>query len=163
MVLSLLVLWGPSALAAPARPQTPSGEPIPRYATLKAAPVNARGGPGEDYRALWRYTVKNIPVQIVEETPDWRRICDPEGGLGWVRASALDGRRTVMRMGSSDLKLRARPAEDAHVVAMLAARSVADLVQCKIGWCKIAVDHATGWIRPAEVWGTADAAQCRGR
>ncbi len=136
---------------------------MPRYVTLKAAPVNARGGPGEDYRALWRYTARGLPLQVVEETADWRRVCDPEGGLGWVRATALEGRRTVMRTADSDLALRSRPAAGARPIAMLAARAAADLVDCRNGWCRISVDHATGWVRAGEVWGVAEAPQCRGR
>ena len=154
---------GPATAAGKAPERTPSGEPVPRYVTLKAAPVNARGGPGEDYRALWRYTAKGLPLQVVEETADWRRVCDPEGGLGWVRASALDGRRTVMRTRGGDLALGARPAADARVVAMLAARATADLVESKGGWRRISVDHAMGWVRVGEVWGAADAPQCQGR
>jgi len=153
------------ASGAAARPldRTPSGEPLPRYVTLKAAPVNARGGPGEDYRALWRYAAKGLPLQVVEETPAWRRVCDPDGGLGWVRASALEGRRTVMRTLRGDLALRARPAADARVTAMLAARATADLLECKAGWCRLSVDHATGWVRAGEVWGGADTPQCQTR
>jgi SH3-like domain-containing protein len=81
---------------------------------LKVAPVNARVGPGEDYKALWTFQAKGVPVQIVETSEDWRRICDPEGGLA-----------------------------------------------CKAGWCRINVDHATGWVRADEVWGAADGPQCK--
>ncbi|MFV4649139.1 SH3 domain-containing protein, partial [Mycobacterium tuberculosis] len=119
--------------------------------------MNARGGPGEDYKALWQYTAKGLPMQVVEETTDWRRVCDPEGGLGWVRVSSLDPRHTVMRTGVSDLPLRSRPTSDARAVALLATRAVADLVECKGGWCKISVDHATGWVRADEIWGATDA------
>ncbi len=153
---------GPTAVdAAPGKAPTPSGEPTPRYVTLKAAPMNARAGPGEDYRALWQYTVRGVPLQVVEETQDWRRVCDPEGGLGWVRANAVDPRHTVMRMGGSDLRLLAHPSPEARTVAVLAARAVADLLDCRSGWCRLSVDHATGWVRANQVWGTAAAPQCR--
>lgn len=157
----MTLAWAPAACSAPER--TALGEATPRYATLKVAPVNARGGPGEDYRALWRYTVKGMPLQVVEETPDWRRVCDPEGGLGWVRRTSIDSRRTAMRTKPGDLPLLAHPSPDAHPVAVLAARAVADVVQCKNGWCKLSVDHATGWVRAGEVWGGIDAVQCRTR
>jgi SH3-like domain-containing protein len=124
--------------------------------------VNARGGPGADYRALWRYVARGLPLQVVEETADWRRVCDPDGDLGWVRANALEGRRTVMRTAGGDLALRVRPTADAPPVAMLAARATADLVGCKGGWCRLSVDHATGWVRASEVWGAVDAIQCQG-
>ncbi len=163
LVAVLAASGGDAAAAATPGERTPSGEPVPRYVTLKAAPVNARGGPGEDYRALWRFVAKGLPLQVIEETADWRRVCDPEGGVGWVRATALDGRRTVMRTRDGDLPLRARPAADARVVALLAARATADLIACKSGWCRISVDHATGWVRAGDVWGGAESLQCPGR
>lgn len=133
----------------------------PRYATLKAAPVNARVGPGEDYKALWTYQVKGVPVQIVESADDWRRICDPDGGLAWVRARALDSRRTVMRVVPSDLPMRRGPSAEAKVSAVLAARATADLLGCQRGWCRISVDHAVGWVRPSDLWGASDGRQCK--
>jgi SH3-like domain-containing protein len=44
-------LWAVPALAAD-RP-TPSGLPVPRWVTLKFGQVNARAGPGDDYKLLW--------------------------------------------------------------------------------------------------------------
>jgi len=150
------------ALAAKAPKAAPAAAPTqPTYATLKAAPVNARGGPGEDYKALWTYQAKGVPVQIVEQSEDWRRICDPEGGLAWVRARALDSRHTVMRTIPKDLPMRRAPNLDAKVSAVLAGRATALLMTCKAGWCRISVDHTTGWVRDDELWGAADAPQCK--
>ena len=155
--LGLLLVSAPEALAAKAPPEPRAL----RYAALKAAPVNARGGPGEDYKALWTFQAKGVPVQIVEESGDWRRVCDPEGGLAWVRARALDSRHRVMRMAQTDLTLRRAPSMEAKVTAVLAAHATADLLTCKAGWCRITVDHATGWVRPSEVWGAGDGPQCK--
>jgi SH3-like domain-containing protein len=132
------------------------------YATLRRAPVNARVGPGEDYKAVWTYQAHGVPLQVVEESGDWRRVCDPEGGLAWVRARALDSKRTVMRVALSDLPMRRAPSADAKVTAVLASRSTAQLLTCKSGWCRISVDHAAGWVRADEVWGSGDGPQCKG-
>ncbi len=156
--VALLLLSAPEGLAAKPPPPDPGAL---RYATLKIAPENARGGPGEDYKALWTFQAKGVPVQIVEESGDWRRVCDPEGGLAWVRARALDGRHRVMRMAQRDLPLRRAPSMEAKITAVLAARATADLVTCKGGWCRITVDHAAGWVRPSEVWGVGDGPQCK--
>jgi SH3-like domain-containing protein len=156
--LALLFLSAPPVFAANAAPTTAGA---PRYATLRTAPVNARGGPGEDYKALWTFQAKGVPVQIVEESDDWRRVCDPEGGLAWVRARALDSRRRVMRVAQRDLPLRRAPSMEAKVTAILAARATAELLTCKAGWCRITVNHATGWVRSGEVWGAGDGPQCQ--
>ena len=48
--------------------ETPSGLPVPRYVSLKFAEVNARGGPGDDYKLLWVYRAKGLPMQVIAET-----------------------------------------------------------------------------------------------
>ena len=152
---------GVAAGPLPPAANTPSGEPVPRWVTLKKAPVNARGGPGEDYKLLWVYPSKGIPLQIVEETQDWRRVCDSEGSVGWVHRRSLDQRRSVMRTSSRDLILRDQPSDSARAAAVMAGRSTAELMTCKTGWCRVGVDHAKGWVRASEVWGAADKAQCK--
>jgi SH3-like domain-containing protein len=81
---------------------TPSGLPVPRYVSLKFDQVNARAAPADDSRLLWIYHAKGLPVQVVAETNEWRRICDPERGLAWVHRRTTDGRRMVMRLKGDD-------------------------------------------------------------
>ena len=147
--------------AAPADRTTPSGLPVPRYVSLKFAEVNARAGPGDDSRLLWVYRAKGLPVQVVAETDEWRRICDPEGGLAWVHKRTTDGRRTVMRLAPGPLPLRAGAKPDGHVDAYLQSRALANLDRCAKGWCRIKAGQRSGWVPAGEVWGTAEAAQCR--
>jgi SH3-like domain-containing protein len=140
---------------------TPSGLPVPRYVSLKFAEVNARSAPADDARTLWVYRVRGLPVQVVAETSEWRRICDPEGGLAWVHKRTTDGRRMVMRLKPQPLPLLAGAKDGARVKAYLAPRALAELDRCKAGWCKLKAGGASGWIPQGEVWGTADEAQCR--
>ena len=158
---ALLALAGGTALAAPAGRQTPSGLPVPRYVSTKFSTVNVRGGPGDDHRMLWIYHVRGLPLQVVAETDEWRRVCDPEGGLGWVHKRVLAETRTVMRTQGRDLLLRARPTETARAPAVLAARSIATLGKCERGWCRITADRTSGWVRSSEVWGVDPAPRCR--
>jgi SH3-like domain-containing protein len=141
---------------------TPSGLPVPRYVSLKFDQVNARSAPGDDSRLLWVYRAKGLPVQVVAETNEWRRICDPERGLAWVHRRTTDGRRMVMRLQPQPLALLAKPQSDGRVKAYLASRALAELDRCnKDGWCKLKAGHADGWAPAAQVWGTAEEPQCR--
>ena len=149
------------ASAANAERSTPSGLPVPRYVSLKFDEVNARAGPGDDHRLLWIYRVRGLPVQVVAETAEWRRICDPEHGLAWVHRRTTDGRRLVMQAQKALLPLRAAPKRDGRVKAFMAPRSLGSLDRCKDGWCRIKVDRVDGWAPAAALWGTAEAPQCR--
>ena len=160
---SLLIFSAAVALAAPpaADRQTPSGLPVPRYVTLKFDDVNARAGPGDDHRLLWVYHARGLPVQVVAENLEWRRICDPEGGLAWVHKRTTDGRRTVIRLQPGAVALYSRPKPETKIAAYLNARSLAGLVKCNDkGWCKLQSGGVTGWAAPGQVWGTDERPQC---
>ena len=93
-----------------ARTSTISGFCVPRYVSLKRDTVFARKGPGTDYPALWIYRARGMPVQVVGETLDWRRVCDPDGGAVWIHRSMVDGRRTVRILGVTPAPLLRKPA-----------------------------------------------------
>jgi len=152
-------LGGAQAHAAD-RP-TPSGLPVPRYVSLKFGEVNARAGPGDDHRLLWIYHARGLPVQVVAETSEWRRICDPDRGLAWVHKRTTDGRRMVMRLRSQRLALHRSPKAESAIEAYLAPRAMASLVRCKKGWCRLRVDGVAGWAPAKDLWGTDERPQCR--
>jgi len=140
---------------------TPSGYCVPRYVSLKRGEVFGRKGPGKDYATQFVYHARGLPVQVVDETADWRRICDPDGGAAWISRAMIDGRRTVMPTGRTQLALRQKPAADAGASAYLRPRAVAELGRCKGDWCEISADGARGWVKSSEVWGLSPQAQCR--
>jgi SH3-like domain-containing protein len=141
---------------------TPSGFPVPRYVTLKFDPVNARAGPGDEHKLLWTYHAKGLPLQVVAETAEWRRVCDPDGALSWVHKRTVDGRRGAMRLQATPLALHSQPRDSAAIVAYLAPRAVAELDKCKKGWCRLRSGQVDGWAPDAEVWGADERPQCTG-
>jgi SH3-like domain-containing protein len=158
VILALLALSAP-AFAAPR--QTPSGLPVPRYVTLKFDKVNARSGPGDDYPARWVYRVRGLPVQVVAETAEWRKVCDPEGGSAWVHKRTTDGHRTVMLLSPTAVPLKAKAEMSARTVAILPPRGLASLDKCKGGWCRLKGRGGAGWLPQTAVWGLNEAPQCR--
>ena len=140
---------------------TPSGLPVPRYVSIKFDEVNARGGPGDDYKLLWVYRAKGLPVQVVAEAGDWRRVCDPYGGLAWVKSTGLDGRQTVARLDAATLPLRDGPAATAKVAAVLAGHSVAGFDKRRGNWVRLKAPGGAGWTPASTVWGLDERQQCR--
>lgn len=158
---TLMIGLGAGPAQAAGERQTPSGLPVPRYVSLKFDKVNARAGPGDDHRLLWVYRVRGLPVQVVAETAEWRRICDPEGHLVWVHKRTTDGRRMTMNMHGDPAPLRRRPKLESRLVAYLSPRALATLVRCEDEWCRVRAGEVTGWVPQGELWGTSEAVQCR--
>ena len=156
------VLFAAPALADDSKDHpTPSGLPVPRYVSLKFDSVNARAGPSDDHRLLWVFHARGLPVQVIAETEDWRRVCDPDGQVSWVHRRTTDGRRMVMRTQPGAAPILSSPRPKAAVVAYLAPRALAALDRCQKDWCKIKVGSVSGWAAASDLWGVAEAPQCR--
>ena len=140
---------------------TPSGYCIPRYLSLRSGEVLARKGPGKDYAPLFTYHARGLPVQVLDETSDWRKICDPEGGVVWVHRSMVEGVRTVFARADQPVTLRRAPAEGAPAVAYLRPRSIALVGPSKGDWRQVTAGGAAGWVKSDEVWGLNPTPQCR--
>jgi len=74
--------------------------PVPRFVTLRTDPVNVRTGPGERYPIDWVYHRKDLPVEIIAEFENWRKIRDADGTTGWVHERMVTGRRSVLVQGA---------------------------------------------------------------
>ena len=80
-----------------ARAQTNgSGLSLPRFISLRADRVNMRTGPGGQYPIEWLYRRRSLPVEVIAEYKNWRKIRDWQGTQGWVHQSMLSRHRTII-------------------------------------------------------------------
>lgn len=142
---------------------TPSTLPVPRFVSLKFGEVYARKGPGEDYRILWVWRSKGMPLEVVAETSDWRRVRGPDGAIAWAHKRGVDGRLTVMRVKPGPAAMLAAPKPGARVVAWLSPNAIAALDRSEGDWRRIKAGGETGWVPAAEVWGAGGPTPCRPR
>ncbi|MGB7432386.1 MAG: SH3 domain-containing protein [Ahrensia sp.] len=142
----------------------PSGLPLPRFVSLKAQNVNMRVGPGKQYAVSWRYTKAGLPLEILQEYDNWRRVRDAEGTIGWVHGSLLSGTRTAVTApwGKGDdaaetLKLHVEPQGKSNILAYLKPGVMGEISDCDGVWCKMKVQSGprtlAGFANQAELWG----------
>lgn len=132
---------------------TPSGQPVPRWLSLKSDKVRARFGPGLDYRILWVYQVSGLPVQVVAETREWRKICDVNGSVAWVHRSVVSSRRYVMNTSGRETPIHARRSTASPVRARLSPRAIISIDDCEEGWCEVRGRRMRGWVEQSAVFG----------
>lgn len=134
----------------------PSGLPIPRFVTLKAGKVNVRKGPSSDHEVAWVYQRKGLPVEIVAESDNWRKIRDEDGSEGWILQSMLSGKRTVVMAAWSKDKgvmLRDDASAKAGFVAKLDVGVMGEISSCDGQWCAVSAGDYEGYAAQAELWG----------
>ena len=131
-----------------------SGLPIPRFASLRSDEVNVRTGPGTRYPVDWVFKRKMMPVEIVAEYENWRKIRDWQGASGWVHQSLLTGKRGFI-IPAKAVSLHRTPANSAEVVAKLEPEVMGEIRSCQGDWCrvKVSANGLSGWLERTDFWG----------
>ena len=131
--------------------------PLPRFVSLKSDKVNVRRGPSTDQAIVWVFSRAGLPVEVIAESDNWRRVRDSEGADGWVWHSLLSGRRTVL-VTPVDQGRRERAALRSEVasvraVAELQPSVLGNVLSCDGEWCELSVDDYSGYVQQDKLWG----------
>lgn len=135
-----------------------SGLPLPRFVSLKSGRVNARIGPGVNYAVDWLYLKPGLPMEIIQEYDNWRKVRDPDGAESWINQALLSGKRTAVaapwqRGKDAQINLLDEPEENARAVAVIEPGVIGKINQCNGDWCQMTFAGHTGWISQAVIWG----------
>ena len=151
-----IVFWLVLAGAAPVMAQDgqrSTGQPLPRFVSLSASEVNMRTGPGEQHPVMWVYRRMGLPVKVISEYYQWRKVVDHEGATGWIKSNLLSNRRKLLVIGTGLADIKRNAALEARVVAKVEPGVVGDLQTCDTAWCLIELGATEGWIPRERVWG----------
>lgn len=134
-----------------------SGLRVPRFVSLKSDKVNVRRGPSTDQSIVWVFARAGLPVEIIAEAENWRRVRDSEGADGWVFHSLLSGRRTVLvspwLKGKEAVALHSGRSTGSRAVAQLQSGVLGNVVACDGEWCELTVDGFSGYVQQDKLWG----------
>ncbi len=125
---------------------------LPRFVTVKAPEANVRSGPGLRYRIEWVMVRPDMPVEVIAENKQWRRIKDIQGDEGWIHRSMLSNRRTVVITGTAQI-MRKSSHKDSAPVARVEVGVNGSLLSCTQTACRVAVNDYKGWISRESLWG----------
>jgi len=139
---------------------TPTGLEVPRWISLKSSKVRARQGPGLDYRILWEYRTAGLPVQVIAETREWRKICDPDGSVAWIHRTVASSRRSVFNRSDTPVAIFSNRAETSPVRATISPQSLVGLDECEEGWCRVRSGKVRGWIPERGIFGIQSLPLC---
>jgi SH3-like domain-containing protein len=128
-----------------------SGKPVPRFETLRFTTVNARVGPSFAHRVVWHYERRGLPVLIIKESGDWRRVRDPAGDESWMHARTMQAGETAMIL--SDTELREAADDSSQIVARLQEGLLVQMQRCDMSFCRVETQNQRGWVPRHALWG----------
>ena len=129
---------------------------IPRFSSLKSNNISMRVGPGYNYSILWEYHRTHLPLEIIAEFEDWRKIRDYTGDTGWIHKSMMSQKRYVLIL-QDNLMLRKGEDIDSKPVARFQKNALAQVIQCNALNClllaKTPASTIKGWAPRRALWG----------
>lgn len=126
--------------------------PLPRFASMGSKETNLRSGPGTRYPILWVYRQPNLPVEIVDEHENWRKVRDPQGDTGWLHRVLLNGiRHAYFRDGLHDA--RENPEPNAMITFRVQGPANAKILHCIPDWCQVQTHDHQGWVLKSTFFG----------
>lgn len=133
-----------------------TGFPLPRFVSLKRDKVNVRKGPNESFDIAWTFVRKNLPVEIIAEYDNWRKVRDHFGEEGWIFHSLLSGSRYAIlnpweKQGYFTLHRERN--ETSKVVAKLEVGILGRIKACDGVWCQMTVKTYQGFVKQEFLWG----------
>lgn len=134
--------------------KTPSGFPVPRYVSLKYSNSNGRTGPSSGHPVAWNYKMRGLPMIVVAETEEWRKVRDVNGDESWMKRRLLDGKRMVL--ARTEIILRSKPRSDAKKRAIAAKGALLKMEECdSTGWCRVESEDGrlVGYALQNLLWG----------
>ena len=120
--------------------------------SLKNNKVNVRLGPSKTYPVKFVYKKKYLPVLVLDEHYNWRKIKDYENDLGWIHISQLSRTRSTVTTKNNQV-IFSSPTIFSKPKAKLEIYQVLIISECTKNWCKVKNSKINGWIKKNHLWG----------
>tara|TARA_B100001964_G_scaffold35543_1_gene38116 strand:+ start:84 stop:668 length:585 start_codon:yes stop_codon:yes gene_type:complete len=130
-----------------------TGLKIPRFVSLKSDNSNLRIGPSENYPVKIKYIVANMPVEIIDEYKNWRKIIDYEENEGWIHKNLIKGKRFAIVNTPYENGLQVFNKPKGSNIGKIGKKNILEIKTCLINWCKIEYKKNKGWVNKLNLWG----------
>jgi SH3-like domain-containing protein len=149
-----ILLSAPALAALEERADGTTNLPVPRFVSLKSNSAMMRTGPDDRrFPIQWEYKRRGLPMEIMREYGIWRQVRDPDGTIGWMNKSLLQGDRTGFVTGSVRT-LYTSPDLQSRVAWRIASGAVVTITLCENVWCRVSNAGRSGYILRNQIWGT---------
>jgi len=125
----------------------------PYFASLRHDKSWGRRGPSYDQPVLWEYQRRGLPVLVIEQTPQWRKIVDPDGMTVWMHRSRLSTRAMAMVRAKTPAALYRSAGSGQIIIAYADPGALLRLGPCVQVRCQLKAGNIRGWVRKSALWG----------
>lgn len=124
------------------------------FISLKSSEVNMRVGPGKEYPIVWIFMRANLPMMLVAEFDQWRKVKFIDSTEGWVHKNMLSKKNTAIV--SENNAILYKYASSSNPIAIVEKNVIMRILKRESNWIKIEINNLKGWIQKKYLWGIND-------
>ena len=113
-----------------------------------------RVGPGKEYPISWILLRSNMPVMLIAEFDQWRKIKLKDGAEGWVHKTMVSYKNSAFV--SSKYAILYKDAGTSYPLAKLENGVIVRCLKQDNGWIKVEVNKIKGWMIRKNLWGVSE-------
>ena len=123
----------------------------PKYASIKKDKAYLRYIASFQAPISHIYSKKGLPILIINEHDNWKKIKDSDGIEGWMHQSMISNRKTFINIKKQDLIKFLD--EKNLIIAIVNPQVVGKIIRCKKIYCQVKVNKYKGWLKKEFLWG----------
>ena len=105
----------------------------------------------KNYPIKFVYEQKYLPVVIIDEHYNWRKVKDYDNDTGWIHISQLSKIITTVTTKDNQV-VYSSPSIYSKPKAKLEIYQVLIIKKCNLTWCEIKNAKINGWIKKEYLW-----------
>jgi SH3-like domain-containing protein len=121
------------------------------FVSLKSSEINLRVGPGKEYPVSWTFLKARLPVMLIAEFNEWKKIKFIDETEGWVHQNMISRKNTAIVI--SPYTILYKYASDAQPIAKIEKDVIVMVMKKDKDWIKVEVNKIKGWIKKQDLWG----------
>lgn len=121
------------------------------FVSLKSSEVNMRVGPGKEYPVSWVFMRANLPMLLMAEFDQWRKVKFVDGTVGWVHKNMISHKSSAIII--KEHAIMYRHASKKHPIAKIEKGVVLRVIKRDGDFVKVDINNQKGWIEKKYLWG----------
>lgn len=121
------------------------------FVSLKSSEVNMRVGPGKEYPIAWVFMRANLPMILMAEFDQWRKVKFIDGTVGWVHKNMIS--RKSSAIVTENYAIMYKHASKKHPIAKIEKGVVVRILKRDGDFVKADINNQKGWIEKKFLWG----------
>jgi SH3-like domain-containing protein len=121
------------------------------FVSLKTAQVNLRIGPGKEYPIVWVFMAQSVPMMLMVEFGQWRKVRFLDNSEGWVHQNLISKKNTAIVIKNHTMLYRY--SSKSVPIAKLEKNVIINVLKKQDDLVKIEINGIKGWLERKDVWG----------